>query len=230
MPEILPIEDFYPNNPRWDRVGARKSGGRSLSGISQRASTTGGGAHTATLLVQLRTANQLRRWRSYGARYAENGEPFELPFLGAGKVPLLGGATYEGIPHGDGSYFDDGAGYDNAPLIEVSFAQAYDLRDTEVQLNLDSEVDIIGGEPFSVINSDGARLHFIKSVTSRTATTITVKIDPPLRAAVTTATEVDFDNPRCLMRVEDGWYGPLTHLKFMDAAPIFVEHFDPQAA
>lgn len=234
MTERLPVEDFNLCNVRFSLGGIQLSGGQAISGGTQLSKTDGGGSWVAQLSFKLRTADQVRRWRAYGARLDGGASTITIPRCEAGlKIILDGEPDIEGAPHSDGASFSDGSEYVVVPEVSASFGASAALRATQVQLDFVSPVSVLGGEVFTVEHANaGERMYTIHSIASQTGNSYTVKIRPPLREAVTTATPLDFDDPRCVMRLAnaESWDAQLNNLRFADPSPVFIEHFDPQAA
>lgn len=234
MAERLPVADFNLSSVRFSLSGIQLSSGQSISGFTQTAKTDGGGFWTAQLSCKLRTADQVRSWRAYGARLDGGAATIEVPRCEAGMKPTLTDPPEpHQVPHSDDATFSDGSEYAFVPGFKASFGGPAALRATQVQIDFTEAVDVLGGEVFTAAHATaGARMYVIHSVVSQTGNIYTVKIRPPLREAVTTSTPLDFDYPRCLMRLAnpDSWDAPLANLRFSDPAPVFIEHFDPQAA
>lgn len=232
MADRFPVEDFWLKDAAWSLDGQRLTGGQSVSGLTQTARTDGGGYWTADLRFVLRSPDQVRRWRAFAARLSGGEETIAVPRCEIGlKVTLAAGVTFESVTHSDGVAFSDGTEYVIEPVVSAAFGGTAALRATQVQLNFTTAVDLLGGEVFSIVHANaGERMYQIKSIVSQSGNNYTVKISPPLREAVTTSTELDFDDPRCLMRVAEGFQAEMRGLRFSDPKPLFIEHFDPLPA
>jgi hypothetical protein len=104
------------------------------------------------------------------------------------------------IPHYDISLFSDGTGY-YQPIIDIRSGPG-ELRATSLALNLNYSGQLIGGESFSIEHPTmGWRLYEISTVTQTSDITAVITFLPPLREAVGTNTYLEFDRPRCLMRL-----------------------------
>lgn len=104
------------------------------------------------------------------------------------------------LPHSDGSFFDDGCGYYQA-VIDITCAPAA-LRASSLDITLNYAGELQGGESFSIDHAVlGWRLYEISTVEMLSDTTATVQFSPPLREAVTNGTQLEFDRPRCTMRL-----------------------------
>ncbi|WLB43014.1 hypothetical protein QIH93_20930 [Bradyrhizobium ottawaense] len=104
------------------------------------------------------------------------------------------------VPHSDSSLFSDGAGY-YQPVIDIACAAA-ELRATSLEIEIVEAGELVGGEAFSIEHETaGWRLYEIKTVDARDDGQATITFNPPLREAVSDGTRLEFDRPRCLMRL-----------------------------
>lgn len=107
------------------------------------------------------------------------------------------------IPHSDDTFFSDGTGYYQSK-IDVTAAAA-SLRDTSLDLTLNVCAPLIGGECFSIQHTDvGWRLYEIATVTydEDDDTQATITFNPPLRGDIAANMRLEFDRPRCVMRLK----------------------------
>lgn len=104
------------------------------------------------------------------------------------------------IPHDDGSFFDDDSGYYQS-VINIT-ADAADLRATSLDITINYAGELLGGESFS-IEHDVAdwRVYEISTIDQTDDTHATIRFNPPLREAIAGVTQLEFDRPRCLMRL-----------------------------
>ena len=76
------------------------------------------------------------------------------------------------------------------------------LRDTTLYLKLNNCGALLGGESFSIDHETWSwRLYEIATVEYIDDTHAVVTFNPPLREAVTSGTLVEFDRPRCVMKL-----------------------------
>lgn len=108
--------------------------------------------------------------------------------------------TVLSIPHNSGSFFNDDAGYYQS-VIDISCGAA-SLRATSLNVIINFAGELQGGESFSINHPTmGWRLYEISTVDMDTETTGTIRFNPPLREAVADGTALEFDRPRCIMRL-----------------------------
>jgi hypothetical protein len=104
------------------------------------------------------------------------------------------------ILHSDDTLFDDDTGY-YQPTIDITAAAA-DLRATSLDITINVGRALVGGESFSILHGDmDWRLYEISTVVMDDATSGTITFNPPLRQAIFAGTQLEFDRPRCLMRL-----------------------------
>lgn len=114
--------------------------------------------------------------------------------------PVGVASTRLNSPHSDVSLFSDGSGYDQT-VIDITCSAA-ELRDTSLAISIQNAAALLGGESFSINHpSMGWRLYEIATVVMQTSTTGVVTFNPPLREDVAAGTKLEFDRPRCTMRL-----------------------------
>lgn len=241
----------YPPFPRallrekshsWNLAGVAASGGVTDTSVMTMVRTDGGGFWTCSMtdvsLSGVRDPRDLGRarqkvstllWRA--VRQLANGgvSPLVVPRNDVLFVPFPSGVTKAIIvPHDDGSLFDDGTGYYQS-AVDVTCAAA-SLRATSLDLTLNVCGPLQGGEAFSIEHADATvdwRMYEIATVDYSDDTHATVTFNPPLRDDVVDGTQLEFDRPRCLMRLArtnsmDLSVAPWT---FNQASVDFVEAF-----
>lgn len=105
------------------------------------------------------------------------------------------------VPHDDGSTFDDDVGY-YQKVIDIVTTSDTELRATEMDVTINYAGDLVGGESFSIEHETmDWRLYEIGTVDYTDDTHATITFNPPLREAVTAGIYLEFDRPRCKMRL-----------------------------
>lgn len=193
IPEKLLIEADHD----WNIVGNTMGAGQS-SVASVDVRSDGGGFWVASLNnIQFLDASYTLLWRAI--RQIANGgvtplivrrnETLFAPFP-------LGEAEGESIPHSDDSLFSDGAGYYQT-TIDVVAAESAALRATSLAITRNYCAELQGGEVFSILHPTfDWRMYEIATVDDDVIT-----FNPPLREAVTAGTQLEFDRPRCTMKL-----------------------------
>ena len=107
------------------------------------------------------------------------------------------------VPHADGSYFSDGGGYLTS-YMDVTASASAALRATTLTATVTYAPSLQAGQHFSIDHTTKEhRLYRIKSVTDNEDGTSTLTFWPPLREAVAADERLEFDRPKCRMRLAD---------------------------
>lgn len=222
----FPILDFPVEGLRWWPTFANISGGPALTGPGQVAEISGGGWWMAEMDgLDLGDEAAIRQWRAVMMRAAQGVEAFVLEMLNWPLAPTVGG-----VPHSDSAPFADSAEYATGAIVAELAASAA-LRATTVEITVDPATasTLYGGEVFTIVHPTmRERIYLIDEVLGRVGDTYEVTIGPPLREAAAAETEVDFNRPRCLMRVKDadkgawpritaGWSARVQSITFEEA-------------
>lgn len=117
-----------------------------------------------------------------------------------------------GIPHSDGSYFSDGAGYRQS-TIKVRAAASAKLRATTLTLAVEQAGPIKKGMYFTVWSEVSGvivpRMYMVTRPPEVDGSRVEIQFRPPLRQAVDRNDEVDFADPKLLMNLSDQDAGSL---------------------
>lgn len=239
--------NFYPNIIYWPRIlqrdrswkwelGARTvSGGRSLSGLMPTARFDGGGMWMAELGdVQVSSADHVRAWRALTARLDSGATPVVLEARDErfAPWPLLDGAP---VVSPYTATFSDGATFSDETVLEseviaAELVEDAALRATTITISLSNAEPLRGGEHFSIQHDTFShRLYRVGKVVIDDDGNSVVTIRPPLREATAAGTRVEFDNPKCIMRLADpdAMDLMLERRIYGSASVKFVEDFPP---
>lgn len=226
----------------WDIVGGTMVAGQAGDGFSPVTRSDGGGVWSCTMssvgLTGIKGSGLVGRdrqrvstllWRA--VRQICNGgvNRIVVPRNDALFRPFPKGANeYGAIPHSDGSLFSDQTGY-YQQVVDVETYVDADLRDNTIFMQLNRCGDLLGGESFSINHPTwGWRLYEIATVEYTDATHVTVTFNPPLREAVPANTQIEFDRPRCVMRLKTPgamdltvapWTFNSANVEFIEARP-----------
>lgn len=219
----------------WEIQGAVVGSTQTASGVMPLSNLGGGGLWKATLgQIGLWTPDKRRTWRALSA-ICDNGsqpivasvrETVDSPWPVVAGSPLTSLAP---VGHSDDALFDDGTGYDSS-VIEINVVGAALLRATAMKVNLKAASSLRGGEYFSIDHFNLRwRLYRIKTAVNNNDGTWKINFRPPLRADVADGTELDFDNPKCVMRLAspDSMDVTLTPPFNSDPSVSFIEAFPP---
>ncbi len=231
---VWPIDLFQATTFDASLQGRIVTGGMSVSGISQVVRTDGGGLWRLSFSgIFLRSADMVRAWRAWEGILDGGAQNVIVPICDlrhgprpiVGGVPLAPGAT---VPHSDDAYFSDTTGY-VSPLIEAETVGTAVLGATTIVIDVTVGELLRGGEHFTLDHpTREERIYRVVKVTSAVGTVQTVQIRPPLREATTDGMVVDFDRPRCVMRLAtpDSMALPLQLGRFGTGLSVsFVESF-----
>lgn len=190
-------------NHDWNIVGNTASSGQTSS-ASVVVRSDGGGFWSASLNdMQFRGPKDTLLWRA--TRQACNGgiTPMVVWRNDQTFSPFPAGVTIDQIiTHSDGSLFDDDTGYYQS-VIDITAGDGA-LRATSINIEINYAGDLMGGESFSIQHPTmGWRLYEIATVDQSSDTFASITFNPPLREVVTAGTQLEFDRPRCLMRLAD---------------------------
>lgn len=216
-------------------AGSSIGSGASASGQEPATSFDGGGRWKATMTdVSLRTADQVRAWRALAAICDGIAQPIIVPMCDKRHfpAPLVNGVrliSLDDVPHDDNSPFDDDTEY-VSDVVNASLTNAGTLRDTAITISMTVGGDLMGGEYFSIDHETLRwRLYELRTVLDNGDGTWDCTIRPPLRGNVDAGTALQFDRPKCVMRLAtpDAMDLTLSLRKFGRPTVNFVEAFPP---
>lgn len=229
MPTIIDWpSSLRPNNSVIPWIeGNVASAGASLTG-QERVIQTDAGRWRYGFTVPIRTRNHALAWRALTGLTEGRAHLIRVPICDglfdpaavAGVRSALVRDYRNGLPHGDGALFDDGAGYAAALTTATAYGNA-GAGATSITLDMPTGLRPDPGQFFS----DGDRFYKIKTATLVSGTRYTLTFVPRLRAAITNGTELSFDRLSCLMRFSDDGVlrTDLASLRYGEIAVEFVE-------
>ncbi|BAL76009.1 hypothetical protein [Bradyrhizobium cosmicum] len=201
----------------WNMAGAAVAGGPAIAGTGTLTRSDGGGYWTCQMsdIALAGRAGMLDRgrdrqrkstllWRAIRQIAGGGVNSLVVPRNDARFRPWPAGLPQGAaaiIPHSDTSLFVDGAGYYQS-VIDIIAGGDADLRDTELDIVVNYAGELIGGESFSIEHPTwGWRMYEIATVEMASNSEGTITFNPPLREDVAVGTRLEFDRPRCLMRL-----------------------------
>lgn len=219
---IFPSHLFNPGKVRAHIARATLSGGTSLTGDEDHVITDGGGRWEISYEdIALDTPEEIRAWEAWNGHLAAGTVQVKVPLLsletaprpmqGRRPVPPSALAT-------DDPLFPTRVAF-AAPYIVATVADDAALRDTTLAIVVTRGASLTGGEKFEI----AGRAHRI----ARRIDATHFVIEPPLRAAVTAGTPVNFDWPCVICTAAPGedWSPAIEFGQFADASINFVESF-----
>lgn len=179
--------------------GAATSGGASLSGIDEPIRTDGGGYVQASFSQGTSlTSAQTKSYRAFTTGQDGGANQFVCMISERQNQPVKARAPWIN-PVTTGVYASGGA---IAHVQTVQNGQTGGLRATLMRITAQLEVPLLGGEWFTITHTTwGDRAYNLVSATLVSPGVWDVEFRPPLREATAAGVFVDFDNPRCTMRL-----------------------------
>lgn len=215
MIDRLPfIRPFNPTGLRWRLVDAVIEGAGGLGTPTPRISTDGGGWWVAEFgEMKVSSPAHHRAMRAMAIRL-RGGVRIDVPFVelaptgGLTSVPFAGGVTFS-----DGSEFGSGA-------VSAVLEEAVALNDDAALIRITTGQLLTGGDVFSIERplGFGSGLYATDRVADLGDGVWSVTIGPQFRASHPAGTALNFNDPHCVMRLEDpegamwprltrGWHG-----------------------
>lgn len=226
---VFPTRLFAPSSIQPRLVGQAVGGGASLSGEAQLAEVGGGGRW----VVEFGDSNLLTRekvlaWRRFVAA-ADGGATSLLVPLGDRRHQPVNSHYAGSDAFGTDTWAADESAW-TAEEVTAS-ASAAALGATALTFTFTGPKPLLGGEHFSIHHATwGWRLYRVTRVVSGGSGgggSTSVQVRPPLREAIGTSTPLNFESPRCLMRVDGDLSETLDMLRFGRATARFVEFPGP---
>ncbi|GGD30699.1 hypothetical protein [Aureimonas glaciei] len=219
---MFPICTLTPNSVSFIPTFRNTSGSVSLSGASQTIASSAGIWQAKLIEVSLRNAAHVILWETIEIRLQGRLNPILIPLMEGSRqpFPLAQSGSSGSIPFSDGAYFSDGSGFYGSVII-ASLASAISRGATTGAITVSYGRQLRPRDYFSI----GDRLYRIDDVTEIAGSTYTVKFWPPAREAAASGAYVEFDQPRCKMRLkqDDGMAVDKSFSKFASPTVEFVE-------
>ncbi len=222
--------DLFPPASERFRLGAVTiTGGVSVGGQVRMSRTDGGGLWVCEAgEIDLFGRSTIKTARALEAQMDGGCTPIVVPAFEYPFQPRVDDTVSVGVGHSDGSTFSDGSLYASRAM-EAVLAEAAALRATRLIVMPIRLGPLEGGERFTIDHpTRGPRLYTIATVAAPDeAGAVEITIRPPLREAASAGADVDFDHPRCVMRLANPneWLSALDALHEMTATPVWVEAF-----
>lgn len=220
---VFPTHKFPFQSKDFDIEQALLSGGRALNDEEDQIATDGGGRWFVDLGdAALYSRDRVMLWRAFKSATRYGADPFVFPACDIRHQPTQGRTL---VPHSDGTSFSDSSLYSSSDCEAVVLEDAI-LRATTLRIQATTGKPLIGGERFTIVHPvHRDRCYQIGMITDVSGDEATVQFHTPLREAVTAGTEIDFANPRCVVRLDGRMSAPLAGPRWASASVRFVEHF-----
>ena len=215
MIDRLPfVRPFTPAGLRWRLVDSVIEGAGGLGTPTTRISTYGGGWWVAEFeQMKVASPEHHRAMRAMAMRL-RGGVRIDVPFV---ELRPTGGLSP--VPFGDGSTFGDGSLFLSGEVGAI-LEEAVALNDDTALIRILTGHPLIGGDMFSIARplDFGSGLYGTDRVEPLGDGVWSVTIGPQFRAAHPAGTVLNFNDPHCVMRLEDpegsmwprltrGWHG-----------------------
>jgi hypothetical protein len=229
---IFPAHRFNPSTVKVSLVGNVVTSPATISGAVQVLRTDGGGLMRVDMSgIVIRTPEQIRKWRAWIGELGGGTTVVRVPVVDIRRAPMAMAGQRLNKPvvvrNTDvDPWFSEASPYGpNRAIVATISASALRARQATITIAKGSPVH--GGEYFGILYADGtSRVHMIKRVLSRSGFAAVVTFEPPLRAAVSDNTPVDFEWPCFSGRlVPDGDYAPEISLNHGSTSISFIEAF-----
>ncbi len=155
-----------------------------LDGTRQFGSSNGGGLWRANLsAVQLRRPSHIKAWLAFEIALRGGMVPIDVPLFLTGYQPTFNGA-HSGV------------------IIQAAGA-GWAARAISGRVRLINADNLEAGQHFADYDATtyGWRLHRIETVSVSSGDVVDITFWPPARFAVANTHVLEFDNPRCVMRL-----------------------------
>lgn len=204
---------FPPGSISLKLVGGAVESPRALSGLSGAIDFAAGGSWSLKLkkIMILADPRQHRAWLALDGILAGGVAKVNVATVSSIAMP---GATpgasrgdtgfVSSIRHEGGVPFSNGAGH-SASVCLGEFAAAAEEGAATVKIRILTGQEVVPGPMFGTFDPvKGWRMYRILAVDSVSDGVATVWIRPPLRAGAPAGRLIDFDKPRCVMRLPAG--------------------------
>jgi hypothetical protein len=215
---------LYPFQSKdFDIDQAIMSGGIALNGVEDVIATDGGGSWYADLgNADQYTRSRVMTWRAFKSAIRYGADPFIFPVCDLRHQPSV---SAHRVPHSDDTPFSDDSLYEGVDSDARLSANAA-LRSTQISISMALARPLIGGERFTINHPNMRdRCYQIGRIISLTSSTATFQFHPPLREGAATGEQLDFHNPRCVMRLDGAMRAPLAGPRWATGSARFVEDF-----
>jgi hypothetical protein len=227
---VFPSRLFAPTSLQARLVGQAISGGVSLSGEQQFADASGGGRWVIDFGESaLWTREKVLAWRRFVAAADGGATSLLVPFADRRHQPVnphyTGGDTF-----GLDTWVADASAWTAEEVTATTTADAA-IGATSISFTFTAPKALLGGEVFSRLHATaGWRAYRGSRVTAGglgSGDATTLQFRPPLREAIASGSPLNFESPRCVMRVDGDLSETLSMLKYGKAQARFVERGGP---
>lgn len=197
---VWPHQLLVPVKSEANVVPFSRSGGRSLGGLEPTTRTDRGFWSIRLNDIILENRRKRRAWTALQTELSGRAGLIAVPVWSFDTAPYPEGVDrfHRSIPHSDGTYFSDGAGY-QGQKISLRAPDAVPIGATSMRLQvINAEADLVGIR-FSYQHA-AYQTGFAGTVEGAFWT---VSISPAIRAPIPAGASLEVDMPTCLCRLKD---------------------------
>lgn len=213
---MMPPQLWKQTANEWNLIGSQVNSGQTVSGIFSSARLDGGGAWSASINPFLygsyfsRDGDTHRAYRSFRTIANGGATPVVVPRIDIIQPWALDAFGNEiraldtiGVPWGEDIQWGDDVNWGGSDrLIHIESATGAALHSTAMRVRILAGGDLKGGEDFSIDhpNKDW-HLYEIGTAVPLGSSLWDITFLPPLREAVSIQIPLEFELPRCVMRL-----------------------------
>lgn len=195
-----PIAALPPQSINVDIASRTLAGPASISGVSQVTASDAGLWSIAYSNIVVHGNKMIVLWQAIAAKVEGRLNPIlvSIPVKGRRPVPAEAEAAglYNQVAFSDDALFDDDTGFLNT-VIDVVLSAPAAARAVSASVTIAYADTLNPGQLFSI----GERLYRLHSVDYTGAGTANISFRPPLREAVAAGDRLEFDRPKCRVKL-----------------------------
>jgi hypothetical protein len=185
-------------------IAFSRGGGRSLGGKERTARTDKGYWGITLDSIPVHSTAQRRTWNAIRTKLSGRSGLIAVPAWSFGSAPYVEDAAWDeqqtmvAMPHSDGAPFSDGSEYVQGNIY-VEMADLATIGETTIQLRSIVSADDLVGVRFShrhALYETGPAIDIDGDVW-------TVPVFPAIRENISAGTQLEFDQPTCLVRMAE---------------------------
>lgn len=202
MAVVFPRKLLIEADHDWNIAGSSMVGGQTSSTPMVDVRSDGGGFWLAALNnMQFFDRSYTLLWRALRQLCNGGVVPIVVERNDIAFAPYPAGLQPQVVHFSDTSPFSDGSGFDQS-LIDIRSNGSAGLRATSMPFVIFAGNPLQGGEAFSIQHPTwGWRMYEIATVVMTDSVRGTITFNPPLREEIDEETPLEFDRPRCTMKL-----------------------------
>lgn len=197
---VWPRNLLVPRACKANVVPFTRSGGRSLGGVRPSVRTDLGFWNVELQDVMISNRRQQRTFEAIKGLVSGSAGRVAVPIYAPKRAPYVNGTSAAPIvmPHSDGSFFNDGSGYQQGAISALSVGTT-PIGSTSIRIRMvQGDADVVG-----TLFSYNHALYSIHQVTDVDGDVQTVRITPTVREFIPSGADLQFDEPTCLCNIAE---------------------------